>query len=166
MANEVGSTLLNSLTNSTFDIGNMAKTLAEADVARPKQFIETKQESANTELEALRYLETNLNAFNTYVTDLASPDFFDKKNTSSSDESVVTISATDSAALSSYQIESRQLAQSHTLVANKTYLSPSDTISSGTLQIEVSGQTHNITVDASNNTLEGLKKSLTTVIMV
>lgn len=157
MVNDVGTTLVNSLTNSTFDIGNMSKVLAEAEVAGARATLERNQTKVSTELEAIKYLETNLVAFNTYLSDLSSPDLFGQKTAQSSDENVVTVSATVDAALASYQIESRQLAQSHTLVNNKTYNSASDTISNGTLTISVGGQSHDITVDNTNNTLEGLQ---------
>ncbi|MEA1988100.1 MAG: flagellar filament capping protein FliD [Pseudomonadota bacterium] len=157
MANEIGNTLLNSLTNSTFDIGNMSKALAEAEVAGPKAILERSQTKTGTELDALKYLKTNLEAFNSYVTDLSSPTLFGQKNVTSSNEGVVSVTTTSEATLASYQVESRQLAQSHTLVANKGFNSTSDTVSSGTLDIQVAGQTHAITVDASNNTLEGLQ---------
>lgn len=158
MTNEVGTTLLNSLTNSTFDIGNMAKVLAEAEVAGPKNILETSREKSTTELDALKYLQTNLEAFKTYVTDLSSPDMFQERVATSGNESLVSVTSTSAAALGSYQIQANQLAQSHTLVANKGFSSPSDTISAGTLTVNVSGQVHNITVDASNNTLEGVQK--------
>lgn len=157
MANEIGTTLLNTLTNSTFDIGNMSKVLAEADVSGSKAILERNQEKVSTELDALKYMETNLAAFTSYLTDLSSPELFSKRSASSSDESVVTMTASSSASLASYQIESRQLAQANTLVANKTYGSASDTVSVGTLDLTIAGQTQSITVDASNNTLEGLQ---------
>ncbi|MDG6777625.1 flagellar filament capping protein FliD [Thiomicrorhabdus sp. zzn3] len=158
MANEIGNALLTSLTNSSFDIGNMSKVLAEAEVAGPRAILEKNQEKVSTELDALKYLKTNLEAFNTYLTDLSSPDTFGQKNVTSSNDGIVSVSASSTAALASYQIESKQLAQAHTLVANQGYSSPSDTISAGTLSIQVGGQSHSITVDASNNTLEGLQK--------
>lgn len=158
MANEIGTTLLNSLTKSTFDIGAMAKTMAEAEVAGPKSILERSQNKVTTELDAIKYMQANLTAFTTYVSDLSSPEIFSQKSTSSSDESVVSISTTSKATMASYQVESRQLAQAHTLVANKTYSSTSDTVSAGTLNLSVGGQAHSITVDASNNTLEGLQR--------
>jgi len=157
MANEIGTTLLNSLTNSSFDIGNMAKVMAEADVAGSKAILERGQERVSTELDAIKYMETNLGAFNSYLTDLSSPDLFSQRTANSSDESVVTVSSTSVATLASYQIESKQLAQAHTMVGNKIYSSPSDTVSNGTLDLVVGGQTHSIVVDATNNTLEGLQ---------
>jgi len=157
MANEIGTTLLNTLTNSTFDIGNMSKALAEAEVSGAKAILQRSQEKVSTELDALKYMETNLEAFNSYLTDLSSPEMFSKRNASSSDETVISVTASSSASLVSYQVESKQLAQANTLVANKTYGSASDTISEGTLVLTIAGQAQPIPVDASNNTLEGLQ---------
>ena len=157
MANDIGTTLLNSLTNSTFDSGNMAKVLAEAGVAGPRAILDKKEEKTNTELGALTYLETNIQAFNSYLVDLSSPNIFESRLVTSSDESVVSVQATGEAVSGAYQIESKQLAQANTIVSNKAYSSASDTISTGTLSISVGGQTKDIVIDASNNTLEGLQ---------
>lgn len=157
MANEIGSTLLNSLTKSTFDIGNMAKVLAESSVAGAKAALDTKELKASTELNALTYLESNMKAFQSYLSDLSSPKVFQSRGVTSTDESVVSVQAGGAAVTGSYNIISKQLAQSHTLVANKTYSSASDTISMGTLNIGVGGQSKEIVIDASNNTLQGLQ---------
>ena len=157
MANDIGTTLLNSLTNSTFDSGNMAKVLAEAGVAGPRAILDKKEEKTNTELGALTYLETNIQAFNSYLVDLSSPNIFESRLVTSSDESVVSVQATGETVSGAYQIESKQLAQANTIVSNKAYSSASDTISTGTLSISVGGQTKDIVIDASNNTLEGLQ---------
>ncbi len=160
MANEIGTTLLNSLTNSTFDIGNMAKILAEADVAGKRAILEKNQTKLTTELDSLNYLELNLNAFQTYLTDLSSPDLFSRTSGSSSDESVVSVSTTSDAVSGTYQIEARQLAQAHTIVFDETYTSASDSISVGNFDFEVAGQSHSISVTTSNNTLEGLQTAI------
>lgn len=160
MANEIGTTLLNTLTNSTFDIGNMAKVLADSSVAGPIAALEAKELKTNTELSALNYLESNVEAFQSYLLDLSSPEIFQSRDVSSSDESVVAVQAQGGAATGAYQIVSKQLAQSHTLVANTSYSSPSDLISEGTLSISVGGQTKDILIDETNNTLEGLQNIL------
>jgi len=157
MANEIGTTLLNTLTNSTFDSGNMAKVLAEAGVASARSNLETKQTSANSELSALSYLKSNVEAFQSYLSDLSSPSLFQSRSVSSSDDSVISIQSNGVPVTGAYQVKSLQLAQSHTLVANQTFSSASDTLSTGTLSIAVGGQTQNIVIDNSNNTLEGLQ---------
>lgn len=158
MANEIGTTLVNSLTNSTFDIGAMSKSLAEAEVAGPRAILQRNQEKTNTELNAFNYVKQNLDAFNSYVADLSNPETFLNKTATSSNEDVVSVTASSDVVPGSYQIESKQLAQYHTQVVNKSYSSPYDSISTGTLNIVTGGQTHQITVDSSNNTLDGLQK--------
>lgn len=155
---EIGTTLLTSLTGSSFDIGNMSKIMAEANVAGPRAILERNQERTNVELDALKFLKGNLTAFKTHLTDLTSPALFSNKTATSSAESVVSVVASSHSAVANYQVESRQLAQAHTLVANKTFSSPSATVSSGTLDITMAGQTKSIVVDSSNNTLEGIQK--------
>ncbi len=161
MANEVGTTLLNSLTNSKFDIGNMAKVLAEADVATQRATIDTKETKTNSELSALTYLKSNFEAFQGYLTDLTAPSLYEGRQATSSDESVISVKATGDAASGAYQMQSMQLAQAHTLVSNKTFNSPSDAISMGTLSINVGGEVKpGILIDSSNNTLEGLQNTI------
>lgn len=157
MANDIGTTLLNSLTNSTFDSGNMAKVLADAGVSSPRAILDKKEEKTNSELGALTYLDSNIKAFNSYLVELSSPAIFESRLVSASDETVVSVQATGQAVSGAYQIESKQLAQANTIVSNKAYSSASDTISTGTLSISAGGQTKDIIVDASNNTLEGLQ---------
>lgn len=157
MANEIGTTLLNTLTNSTFDIGNMAKVMAEAEVAGPRSILEKNETKVNTELSALKYLESNITAFQSYLTDLSSPNLFQSREALSSNESVFTVQTNGVPVTGSYQIESVQIAKAHTLVGNQTYSSASDLISTGNLTISVGGQTQNILIDNTNNTLEGLQ---------
>lgn len=160
MANEIGTTLVNSLTNSSFDIGNMAKVLAEADIATQRSIVDKGSSKANTEMDGLKYLEMNLEAFNTYVTDLTSPDLFLQKEATSNNESVLKVTANSQASTGSYSVISQQLAQSHTQVAEQTFSTQYASINSGTLSINVGGKVSDITVDSSNNTLEGLQKTI------
>jgi flagellar hook-associated protein 2 len=152
MANEIGNTLLNSLTKSTFDVGNMAKVLAEADVAGPLSIVERKSEKYNTELNALTYLQQNLSAFNTYAKDLSSQDLFAQFSAASTDDSVVSATVTGSPAQGSFTIQGIDLAQAQVDVSTTTFGSPNDAINTGTL--EINGQA--VTVDGTNNTLQGL----------
>ena len=160
MANEIGTTLVNSITSSTFDVGNMAKVLAEAEVAGATSILDKNREKANTELNALTYLQSNISAFKTYVTDLSNPETFSKYSVSSSNDSLISGTATGSVTNGSYQIEARQLAQANTQVANKVYSSTADSIATGTLSISVAGSQHDITIDGTNNTLEGLQRTI------
>ncbi|MEJ2455754.1 MAG: flagellar filament capping protein FliD [Candidatus Thiodiazotropha sp.] len=71
---------------------------------------------------------------------------------SSTDESVVTVSANSSAAVSTYDIVVSQLA-SRDKIASSAYADSSTAVGTGTLSITVNGQTMDLTVDSGNNTL-------------
>lgn len=79
---------------------------------------------------------------------------------SSTDESVVSVSADSSAAVSTYDIVVSQLA-SRDKIASSAYADTTTTaVGTGTLSITVNGQTMDLTVDASNNTLSGLQAAI------
>ncbi|MBD3726305.1 MAG: flagellar filament capping protein FliD [Moraxella osloensis] len=136
----------------------MSKVLAEAEVAGPRAILDKNTQKVTTELDALKYLQTNLNAFNTYVADLSSPDVFQMLNATSSNDNIVSVTAESGAALGSYQIESKKMAQAHTLVFDNLFTSTADTISTGTLSFNVGGQVNQIAIGTTNNTLDALQK--------
>jgi len=78
---------------------------------------------------------------------------------SSTDESVLTASADSSASVSNYDIVVSQLA-SRDKIASSAYADASTAVGTGTLSITVNGQTMDLTVDASNNTLTGLAAAI------
>ena len=160
MANEIGSTLINSLTNSTFNGGEMAKVIAKAEVSGPRSLVERQQTELGQEQTTLKYLQSNLNAFNGYASDLASPDLFNQFSAESSDDTVLEASVTGTPVSSSYSIESVQTAKAQTIVTDTGYASRASVIDQGTLDIAVGGEVKQLTVDASNNTLEGLQRSI------
>ena len=160
MSNEIGSALVNRLGSSGIDANNMAKVLAEAEVAGPRSIIDRAEKRILEEKSGLTYLKTNLEAFNSYTKDLADASLFKQFSATSSDESVMAVNITGQAAAGTYNFSAEALAKSHTLVANQTFASTSSAISQGTLDINIAGQTHSITVDAANASLEGLQRSI------
>lgn len=160
MANEIGTTLVNSITSSTFDVGNMSKVLAEAEVAGPTSILERNREKTDTELNALTYLKENISAFTTYLEELSDPETFNQTTVTSSNETLVTGSVTGNITNGSYQVEARQLAQANTQVVNKVFSSTSDALSAGDLTINIGGTSQTIAIDSTNNTLEGLQRTI------
>jgi flagellar hook-associated protein 2 len=78
---------------------------------------------------------------------------------SSTDESVATVSADSSAAISTYDIDVTQLA-SQDKIASSAYADTATAVGTGTLSITVNGETMDLTVDAGNNTLSGLQAAI------
>ncbi|MCA9176298.1 MAG: flagellar filament capping protein FliD [Planctomycetales bacterium] len=85
---------------------------------------------------------------------------FRNRSATSSDESLVQVAASSNAPVGSYQIKVNQLAQSHQ-VATQGFDDPGSLITEGDLTLQVgSGAATTITIDSSNNTLQGLVDSI------
>ncbi|MBI2179369.1 MAG: flagellar filament capping protein FliD [Deltaproteobacteria bacterium] len=84
---------------------------------------------------------------------------FSKHSAASSDTSVLTASADSTAENGSNTIVVDRLAAAR-IVKSRSYTSESDTVGTGTLTITVNGTSTLITVDATNNTLSGLKSAI------
>ncbi|MEW8508615.1 MAG: flagellar filament capping protein FliD [Candidatus Thiodiazotropha sp.] len=80
-------------------------------------------------------------------------------STTSSDDSVLTVSTDENAAVSSYDIVVDHLASGDKL-ASSAYTDSDTAVGTGTLSITVDGSTMNLTVDGSNNTLAGLRDAI------
>lgn len=159
MSNEIGNTILNSLSRGSMDVGNMAKVLAEADVASSRGQIQKKADKFSQEVSALDYLQQNLKAFATYTQDLASGSLFKQRSVSSSDDSVVSIVAGKDASAGSFSVETLQLARAHTMLSD-SFASRNAPIPMGDFpdgEIFVNGV--KIEID-SGSTLEGLQKKI------
>lgn len=84
---------------------------------------------------------------------------FNKRAASSSDETVVKASADTSGLTGSYNVSVTSLAKAKVLQSTG-FTSTTATLGQGTLSISVGGATKDITVDATNNTLSGLKDAI------
>lgn len=157
---DIGLALLNSMGASQFDVKTMAQVLANADVAAQRTNLETKQQKLNYKLSGYDLLNQALNGFNSQVQLLLSLDTFNKKTISSSDESVISAEATGKLVPGTYQVEVQQLATHHTLATNADFASTADVVGEGTLSITVAGVQHDITIDSTNNTLEGIRSAV------
>jgi flagellar hook-associated protein 2 len=158
--NEVGTSLLNSISTSGFDPGKMAKTLAEAETASRYASIERKDLKAQSALNAFGYLKENIAAFQTYLADLTNTASFTQKNLTASNPALFTASASESAPAGSYAINVSHLAQSHTLVTEAGYATKSSLVGPGTLSLTYAGTTTDFTTDGQS--LEQVRNAINT----
>jgi len=117
---------------------------------------ETQLENQVTDYGAAR---SAVDAFKTVMDgfrDDSSLDFF---SGATSDDSVLTAGADSSAATSSYSVVVSQLA-SNDKIGSSVYTDSNTAVGTGTLSFTVDGQTSNITVDGTNNTLSGLRNAI------
>ncbi|HHF09060.1 MAG TPA: hypothetical protein ENL28_00425, partial [Candidatus Atribacteria bacterium] len=85
-----------------------------------------------------------------------------EKTVSVSDESILTATATSSAVTGTYLLRVEQLAYAHQIATSSSYADyDTTTFGEGTITIQVgTGASVEITIDSSNNTLEGIKNAI------
>jgi flagellar hook-associated protein 2 len=87
---------------------------------------------------------------------------FDQTTASSSDESILTVSSESKAIPGTYNVRVNSLARAHQ-IGSQGFNDPSTTISTGTISFQVGDRSAtDITIDNSNNTVEGLVAAINT----
>lgn len=151
--------IVSSLGLGQFDVANISKALAEADVASKRQYLTDKQTQTQNKIAGFDLLSNALNAIKTNFEGLTKASTFNTLTANSSDTTALGASITGKATAGNYEVVVNQRAQAQTL-ASLGVSSQYTPIGEGTFNLTVGGSTKSITVDSSNNTLEGLKSSI------
>lgn len=135
--------------------------LVNAERAPAKQRLDREQSQAQAKISAYGSLRSAVEALREPMEKLSSADGLQAFTSSSSNEGVVTVSVDPTkASRGSYSLNVTQLAQAQSLASDVFADRDTITIGTGTLALNVGGVATDITVDASNNTLEGLAASI------
>ncbi|OYZ03526.1 MAG: hypothetical protein B7Y29_08380, partial [Thiotrichales bacterium 16-46-22] len=151
--------LVSSLGLGQFDVANISKALAEADVASKRQYLTDKQTQTQNKLAGFDLLSNALNTIKSNMDSFRSSSTFNALTATSSDSTALGVSISGQATAGSYEVVVNQRAQAQTL-ASLGVASQYTNIGEGTFNLTVGGSTKAITVDSSNNTLEGLKGAI------
>ncbi|MBW9272310.1 MAG: flagellar filament capping protein FliD [Candidatus Thiodiazotropha sp. (ex. Lucinisca nassula)] len=127
--------------------------------SRPLDQLRTREKEIDQQISDYGLIKSAIDTFKSTVEDLTTTTGLAVFSTSSSDESVVTVSADENAAVSSYDIVVDHLASGDKL-ASSAYADSNTAVGTGTLSITVDGSTMNLTVDGSNNTLADLRDAI------
>jgi flagellar hook-associated protein 2 len=127
---------------------------------RPLTLLSRKEASYQTKLTAYGSLKGALSTFQSTMQTLSTAAKFQGLTASAGDSSILTASATSGGSAGSYTINVGNIAQSQVLAATGV-ASLDNPSSTGTLSIQVgSGALKTVTIDASNNTLSGLRDAI------
>ena len=166
---------------SNLDIAGIVSKLMEIERA-PLNRLDDKKSSYDSKISALGTIKSSLSSLGLALTGLVSGTSLLANKATSSDTSVVKATGSFGAVSGNYSVEVSQLAQSQKLVAAGQADSTA-AIGVGTLTIDLgtisggtfdsvsgtytgasfaanSGGSHNITIDSSNNTLEGIRDAI------
>ena len=144
---------------SGLDINSLVEQLVAAERAPRDAQLTRRESKATLEISAVASLKGALATFQDTLDPLKSLSTFSPHAGSSSDEDILTASATTSAATGSYQIEVLALAQSQQL-ASTPFASASTRVGTGTLTLSLGGKSFDIQLDSTNNTLANIRDAI------
>ncbi|MBC53690.1 MAG: hypothetical protein CMQ34_07635 [Gammaproteobacteria bacterium] len=151
--------------------------LVEAERAPVTARLDRDQDITEARLSAFGEISSVLGDYNTAVKQLNNISAFNASQANSSNESVLTATATSVAATGNYNVNVQQLAQQHTL-ASQAYTSTTEAVGLGTLTFRFgtttfdgsdnyqsftanpAKQSRSLVIDTSNNTLAGIRDAV------
>ena len=127
---------------------------------RPVTLLEAKNERYNTEFLSYQSMTAKLLSIQSDADALARASTFEARTTSSSDTDILTASAAPRAVSGTYDLTVAAIARSHQVASQGFADTDTTTVGTGTLVFTVAARTTTVTVDTSNNTLEGLRDAI------
>ncbi len=144
---------------SGMDIGGIVRQLVDAEGQPAFNAIQRKEVATNDRLSALGRLKSSLSDFRLATGKLNELGAFSTHEAISLNDNILTATAGLGSAAGTYSLEVQQLAEAHKLTSNG-YSGYSDVVGSGALTMTVAGNSFSVTLDASNNTLEGVRDAI------
>lgn len=127
----------------------------------PVQRMQVRKAALTSQLTAWQVMNTRVLALKLKANTLANPSAFQAKTVTSSDTDILTATATASASAGTYFLKVSQLALAHQEISTGYDDIDTTTVGTGAISITVgSGTPTSITIDSSNNTLEGVRDAI------
>ena len=143
------------------DVESLVTQLVGAEVAAPSSRLDVKEARYQAKISAFGSLKGALANFQTSLASVSSLSRFQEKAASSNLSQKVSITATEAAANNAYNVEIANIAVAQTLAsAGGIFTSTDAAVGLGTLSVNDGSQTASITIDASNNSLSGLRDAI------
>lgn len=146
---------------SGIDINTLVTQLVSSEGQPAFNAIQRQQDAVNTRLSGLGSLKSALSDFQSVITKLKDGNLFKSHQASSSDESILKVTAGAGSVAGKHSIEVTQLAKAQQSISNAEFANSSEVVGTGSLTFTAgSGSTFNLTIDGSNNTLTGLRDAI------
>lgn len=134
--------------------------LVQAERLPTETRLDQRQQTAQTKISAYGVLRSALEALKTPMEQLASADGLKAFTASSSNDDIGVTIDQGAASRGNYSVNVTQLAQAQSLASNVYADKDTTAVGTGTLTLNVGGESTDITVDGSNNTLQGLADAI------
>ncbi|EAT12538.1 flagellar filament capping protein FliD [Bermanella marisrubri] len=156
---------------------DLVENIINADKAAGELRLDTKQQIIDAEISAYGEIQSKLFDFSESIVALADADNVGATTATSSDDSILTATASSSAPEGNYSVEVQRIAKAHSLVS-QSFSSTTATVGTGTLEfkfgttsytggggyddfdLNTEAASKEIEIDAGNNTLSGLRDAI------
>jgi flagellar hook-associated protein 2 len=145
---------------SGLDINSLVTQLVAAERAPNADRISRREIKVTTQISALGTLRGSLSSFKSALETLKGATGFEPRKATVSDDDYLSATVGTSAAPGTYDLEVVALAKSHQLASAAYASGPSAVVGTGTLTITSGGNTFNLTIDSTNNTLAGIRSAI------
>jgi flagellar hook-associated protein 2 len=144
---------------SGLDVNALLTQLMAAE-RQPLVALQRKEAGVQAQISAYGTLRSALSSFQSATKALSDLDKFKIFKATSSDEDVLTATADAEAAIGTYTINNVTALAQHHKLASGSYAAATTTVGTGTLTITSNSESFNVTVDGTNNTLEGIRDAI------
>jgi flagellar hook-associated protein 2 len=142
---------------SVINVSNLVSELVAATEAPQQSLIDNQTQQVTTQISALGTLKGALSTFQSSLSALDTPSAFQLETANSSSPSTFTATASNGAPSGTYNVTVTALAQAQQLLSNVV---TGSTIGTGTLQLSLGGTSFSVTVNSSDDTLDGLAAAI------
>lgn len=143
---------------SGLDVESIVTQLMELE-RLPLERLQRQESQVEAQISAYGQYKSALSEFQTAMDKLSSISKFKIYNATSSDENLMSATATESAAPGRYDINVSALASHHKL-ASGAYANSTDAVGTGTIDISVGAESFSVTIDSENNSLAGIRDAI------
>lgn len=147
---------------SGLDIDALVTSLTDAEMSAAKSRVEREQESVTAQVSAVASLKSALAVFQASMLALTTGSSYSSRSATSSNTSLLTVSATADAPVGSYSVQVERLATAQQLLTQEPAFADgaSTVVGTGDLTLSVGGESFSVTIDSSNSTLAGIRDAI------
>lgn len=145
---------------SGLDIDNLVTTLTDAEMSASNNRLSREKDAVDTQVSAVASLKSALASFQASLLAVNTSSKYTTRSVTTSDSSLVTATADNTAAIGTYNVKVNQLAKAHQLLSD-TFADGADTVvGDGTLTITLGSDSFNVTIGSSANTLADIRDAI------
>lgn len=146
---------------SSIDTKSIVTAIVNAEVQPQQQLLDSRKTTVNNQLSAIGKLKSALETFQKSLDNMKTSSDFQVRSATSSDTTLLDVSADGTAVPGSYQVVVDHLAEQQKLItAAGSFATSSDTVGTGTLSFSVGSNSFNVTIDSTNSTLAGVRDAI------